>query len=163
VAFVNVSKVSAEEKLLWSGVLRRSVFDWVLYKGSGKHKLTWQRANRFIFGEYPIDGMGLNFVQVCGLFGWEPEYIRRLTKALTRDKIKKLETSKFKDQFDDSVVEVVNRTLNWEQAGAATPFLQPYHYSREYRETLRPRVVPRSPKRHVSFLPLMSRVALAVQ
>ena len=136
-------------------VLRRAVFDFVLYKGSGKHKIRWQKATRYIFEEFRLDGEGLTFSEVCGLFGWEPSYLQRKAKELTRSKIKKLETSKFREDLDDTYVEVVDRVLNWPSINAPTPFMLPYHYNEECREELRLRVVKREPvERHVSFIPL---------
>lgn len=156
-AFVSVAKVSGEEKVLWAFVLRRSVYDYVLYKGSGKHKLRYQRAARYIFTEYRLDEAGLTFDQVCGLFGWEPEFLRRLTRKLTRSAIKKLEASRFLDDFDDNYVEILRRTLSWEMVDACTPPLQAFHYNKDHREVLKLRVTERrAQERHVSFVPFVS-------
>ena len=128
--------------MLWAAVLRRSVFDYVLYKGVRAHSLDWKYAFRYIFVEGQVYDNGLSFEEVCDLFCWDADYLRRLTTKLTRDDIKKMETTQFREDFVfDAVKVVVDQAEKWKTAGFAAPFLPLYQYNEEYRERLRPRVV----------------------
>jgi hypothetical protein len=116
------SEVPARAKMLWAAVLRRAVFDYALYKGVGKHKLMWQRAYQFIFIPEQEYENGLSFEQVCELFDWDPEYLRRMTAQLTRDDVKRMETSSFRDEFTQEVVEsFVKNSGRWKTANFAIP------------------------------------------
>jgi hypothetical protein len=99
------STISPEDKVLWAGVLRRAVFDYVLYRGSGKHRLQWKKAHVFIFGGGRVED-GLTFEEVCSLFTWDPDYLRRMTKSMTRADIKKLYALSLKDDmFGNTIAE----------------------------------------------------------
>lgn len=151
-SWTDVSKFGFEDRMLWMCVLRRSVFDYVLYKGSGKHKLKFQRACRFIFER--DDGDGLTFEQICGLFGWEPGYLQRMTKQLTRADIKKLEAMKFKDDFDDTPISTLALSAKWE-TGTVVPFFAPYNYNEEVRDRLRMRPVVRRQRLRSLLAPMV--------
>jgi len=142
--FTNRENVPHDAKMLWASVLRRAVFDYVLYKGVLSHSLDWKRAFQYVFVEGQRYDNGLSFEEVCDIFGWDAGYLRRLTTKLTRDDIKKMETTQFREDFVfDAVKVVVERTEKWKTANFAAPFLPLYQYSAEYRERLRPRVVRR--------------------
>ena len=116
------NEVPARAKMLWAAVLRRAVFDYVLYKGIRKHKLVWQRAYQYIFIPNQEYENGLSFEQVCELFGWDPEYLRRLTSQLNRGDIKRMETSSFRDEYTQEVVEsFVRNSGRWKTSGFAIP------------------------------------------
>jgi hypothetical protein len=63
--------------MLWAAVLRRAVFDYVLYKGVRQHSLEWKYAFRYIFSEKQEYDNGLSFEEVCELFAWDADYLRR--------------------------------------------------------------------------------------
>jgi hypothetical protein len=128
--------------MLWAAVLRRAVFDYVLYKGSRQHSLEWKRAFQYIFVDgYRRDG-GLSFSDVCDLFGWDAGYLQRLTTKLTRSDIKKMEVTQLREDFVfDAVDVVVSQTEKWKTANFAAPFMPLYQYSEEYRERLLPKVI----------------------
>jgi len=133
-----------EHKILWAAVLRRAVFDYVLYKGSGPHSLEWKRAFQYIFTRGVRYDNGVSFEEVCELFGWDPDYLRRLATRLTRADIKKMETTQFREDFVfDAVQVLVEQTEKWKTSNFAAPFLPLYKYNEECREKLRPRVVRR--------------------
>ena len=116
------NEVPARAKMLWAAVLRRAVFDYVLYKGIRKHKLVWQRAYRYIFIPNQEYENGISFEQVCELFGWDPEYLRRLTSQLNRGDIKRMETSSFRDEYTQEVVEsFVRNSGRWKTTSFAIP------------------------------------------
>lgn len=141
--FLDANTFEVGDRMLWLCVLRRTVFDYVLYKGSGKHKLKWQQANAFIF---PLDEddapcmAGLTFDEICALFSWEPDYLRRLTKELKREDIRKLESTKFRDEIDDLAISNIER-MTWSNVKAPTPFLTPQRYNDELKRVLAPKVV----------------------
>jgi len=109
--------------MLWVSVLRRAVFDYVLYKGVAARKLDWQRAFQYIFTKGLRYDNGLSFEEVCSLFSWDPDYLRRLTLQLTRADIKRLETSSFKDDFsEDLVSSIVEKSGRWKDSNSALPF-----------------------------------------
>jgi len=143
-AFTSRATLSHSDRMLWAAVLRRAVFDYVLYKGVRQHSLEWKHAFRYIFTEGQEYDNGLNFEEVCDLFNWDADYLRRLTTKLTRDDIKKMETTQFREDFVfDAVKVVVDQTEKWKTASFAAPFLPLYQYAAEYRERFRPRVVRR--------------------
>ena len=117
-------------KKLWVQVLRRAVFDYVLYKGVGAKRKQWQSAFNYIFSvhqqyeDLPGGERAFGFEEVCGMFGWEPDYIRRLTTQLTRDDIKRMEMSSFEEEFSqDTLAEFVRRSGRWRVSqAAALPF-----------------------------------------
>jgi hypothetical protein len=133
-----------DTRMIWAAVLRRAVFDYVLYKGVRAHSLEWKRALQYIFAEEQRYENGLSFEEVCEIFNWDADYLRRLTTKLTRDDIKKMETTQFREDFVFDVVKVVvEQTEKWKTINFAAPFLPLYQYSLEYRERLRPKVVRR--------------------
>jgi len=133
------------ERMFWAAVLRRAVFDYVLYKGSRRHALDWKRAAQYIFEPGLRYENGLSFEEVCELFSWEADYLRRMTTQLTRSDIKKMETTQLRGEFVyDAASSVVRQTERWKTENFATPFLPLYHrYTEEYREKFRPKVVGR--------------------
>jgi hypothetical protein len=108
--------------MLWAHVLRRAVFDYALYKGVGKHKLEWQKAYQYIFSPGQKYVNGFSFEEVCDVFGWDPNYIRRLTVQLTRSDIKRMETEAFKEEFSQGLLEsCVKDLLRWKSVRCALP------------------------------------------
>ena len=108
--------------MLWAHVLRRAVFDFVLYKGVGKHRLEWQKAYQYIFSPGQKYTNGLSFEEVCDVFGWDPDYVRRLTKQLGRSDIKRMETEAFKEEFSQDLLEsCVNGMLRWRSVRGSLP------------------------------------------
>ena len=134
------------EKMMWLGVLRRAIFDYVLYDGKGSMRLTWKRARQFLFVEGAVcyEG-GLTFEQICGLFGWEHTYVRRLTLKLTRTDVRKLESSRFKEEFVfNALSTVVEGFVRWDNSFMAAPRLESYRYSPRFRRMLTPHLVRRA-------------------
>jgi hypothetical protein len=160
--WTDYSRENFEEKMLWACILRRTVFDYVLYRGVGKHKLRWQQAHRFIFGDArAIDGEnGLSFDEICGLFGWEPGYLRRKVKELDRGDIRKLEAMKFKDSFDEGTATILVQAATW-KTGQPVPIFVPYNYNPEYREHMRLREVKRAPSKRLKSIVPVGHWALA--
>lgn len=116
-------ELPARAKMLWASVLRRAVFDYVLYKGVAKKQREWQYAYQYIFVLNQEYENGLSFEEVCDIFGWEADYLRRLTTQLTRSDIKRLEVSSFKDELTQENVEtVVKKVTRWKTSKFATPF-----------------------------------------
>lgn len=141
-SFINRDDAPFEEKILWAAVLRRAVFDYVLYKGMRAHSLEWKRAFQYIFAEGVRYEVGLSFEEVCELFGWEPGYLRRLVTRLTRSDVKKMEIGQMRSEFLFNLVSsVVERTQRWNSFKAAVPFFPKFDYSPEYRKALEPWVV----------------------
>ena len=131
-------------KMLWASVLRRSVFDYILYKGVRCHSLEWKRAFQYIFLPDQKYENGLSFEEVCELFNWDPGYLRRVTTKLTRADVKRMETTQFREEFVyDAVKTVVEQTERWKSEKFAAPFLPLYQYSDSYRDRLKPRTVYR--------------------
>ena len=140
--FVLKNDVPFEEKILWAAVLRRAVFDFVLYKGVRAHSLEWKRAFQYLFTEDVKYEAGLSFEEVCELFGWEPDYLRRLVTQLTRADVKKMEVGQMRSEFMFNLVaSAVERTQKWTSFRAAVPFFPKFDYSPEYRRALEPWVV----------------------
>ena len=124
--------------MLWAAVLRRAVFDYVLYKGCGSHKMEWQLAAQYIFEEDMEYDNGLSFEEVCELFGWDPGYLRRLSNKLQRSDIKKLEFNTYREDFclPDDLAVAADRRERWKVARGSVPLFLPYHYVQEIREKL---------------------------
>jgi hypothetical protein len=138
------SAVPHSDRMMWAAVLRRAVFDYVLYKGVRAHSLEWKRACQYVFSVGLRYDNGLSFEEVCDLFGWDPGYLRRLTTKLTREDIKKMETTQFREDFVYDVVKVVvEQVEKWKTNHFAAPFLPQYKFSVEYRKRMRPRVIHR--------------------
>jgi len=115
-------ELPAQAKMLWAHVLRRAVFDYVLYKGVRKHKLEWQKAYQYVFSPGKQWNEGLNFEEVCAVFGWDPDYIRRLTTRLTRADIKRMETEALKEEFSQTMLGDRARTLlRWKTVRGSLP------------------------------------------
>jgi len=109
-------------KILWAHVLRRAVFDYVLYRGVGKHRIEWQRAYQYVFTPNRQYENGLSFEEVCEVFQWDPDYIRRLTTKLTRSDIKRMETEGLKEEFSQTMLEsCVKGVLRWKTVRGALP------------------------------------------
>lgn len=143
-SFMCKDRLTHDTRMVWAAVLRRAVFDYVLYKGVRAHSLEWKRAFQYIFADSVPGDTGLSFEEVCEIFNWDPDYLRRLTTKLTRDDIKKMETTQFREDFVFDVVKVVvEQTEKWKTTNFAAPFLPLYQYSPEYREKLRPKVIRR--------------------
>ena len=116
-------EIPVKARMLWASVLRRAVFDYVLYKGVRAKRLDWQRAFQYIFTKGIRYENGLSFEEVCSLFDWDPGYLRRLSLQLTRSDIKRLETSSFKDDFnEDLVATIVRKSGKWKTSNFALPF-----------------------------------------
>lgn len=116
-------EIPVNAKLFWAAVLRRAVFDYVLYKGVGKRKLEWQKAAQYVFTKGLRYEQGLSFEEVCELFGWEPDYIRRLTTKLDKSDIKRMETSSFKEELtQDALASAVKKAGSWKTSNFALPF-----------------------------------------
>jgi hypothetical protein len=145
-AWYNVKNDLFPEKMLWLGVLRRAIFDYVLYDGKGVMRLAWKRARKFLF----VDDMvryegGLTFEEICGLFGWDHEYIRRLIKKLTRTDVRKLESSRFKEEFMfNALSTVVEGFVRWDNSFMSAPSLDTYRYSPMFRDMLVPKPISRT-------------------
>lgn len=146
--WVDLAKTSFEEKMLWASVLRRTIYDYVLYKGVRKHRHRWQEAYKFIFGV--DEEASLSFEEICCLFGWEPDYVRRMVKKLERKDIRKLETMKFRETFEGQTVKTYRPRAHW-TCGTSILGFAPYNYSKDLRKHLCVR--PIRPKRPKSFIP----------
>ena len=142
----DVKNNSFPEKMMWLGVMRRAIFDYVLYRGCGPWSLECRLASQFIFVDDTKYEGGLNCEEVCGLFGWDVEYIRSLVKKLSRADIRKLESSKFKEEFlVDYLSVIVESFVRWSTfPGLVTPFLTNRRYAPEYRELFRLKTIPNS-------------------
>ena len=97
-AFVLSDDIPFRAKKFWVQVLRRAVFDYVLYKGNGAKRKQWQSAFNYIFmagrkyDALPNGDPAFGFEEVCSLFSWDPDYIRRLVTQLTRADIKRMDS-----------------------------------------------------------------------
>jgi len=148
----DISRVRFHEKMLWACVLRRSIFDHVLYRGLGKHKMKWHQAHKFIFGDQDESEYSLTFEQICGLFGWEPDYLRRKVKELDRTDIKKLEAMKFKECFDEEASAIFLQGAHW-KSGQTVPFFVSFNYSQEFRNQMQLRLVATVSKQRLKSIP----------
>lgn len=142
--FVYARDIPFGERMLWASVIRRAIFDFILYKGLRQHSLEWKRSCQYLFTPDQTYENGYSFEEVCELFGWEPDYLRRRISKLTRADIRRMETSDVRDEFVyNEIAAVVEQTERWKTENFAAPFLPLYKYNREYREKLRPRIVRR--------------------
>lgn len=128
-AFVLASDIPLRAKKFWVQVLRRAVFDYVLYKGMGSKRRQWQSAFNYIFlvdqkyDDLPGGETVFGFEEVCGMFGWDPDYLRRLTTQLTRSDIKRMEMSSFENEFtQDILAAFVRDSCRWKTSMSAVPF-----------------------------------------
>jgi hypothetical protein len=152
--FVYCRDVPFEEKMLWASVLRRAVFDYVLYRGVRQHSLEWKRAFQYVFTPNQKYDNGFSFDEVCELFGWDPDYLRRKVTTLTRADVKKIETSQVREEFVfDIITSAAEQTERWKTENFAAPFLPLYKYALSYRDQMKPRVVRRE-----TFLCMIPRV-----
>jgi hypothetical protein len=116
------SELPPRAKMLWAHVLRRAVFDFVLYKGVRKERRKWRCANRYIFSPGLRYTNGLSFEEVCDVLGWDPDYIRRLTKKLTRADIKKMATEELKEEFNQNILNSCPADLlRWKKVRSSLP------------------------------------------
>jgi hypothetical protein len=124
------------ERVLWASVLRRTVFDYVLYKGKAKFELKWRKAHKFLFGMQDEDGV--TFDEICCMFGWEPDYVRRIIRNLDKADMKMLEPSRFKEDFSRSCEEPDNPVSfrRWQHVDSAVPIVQGFLYGKDYRAPL---------------------------
>ena len=97
-SLVDAKDVPYGDRIVWAAVLRRAVFDFVLYKGVRSKQMEWQHAYRYVFSRDQEYENGLSFEEVCYMFGWEPDYIRRLAKRLTRADVKRIEYGSFHEE-----------------------------------------------------------------
>lgn len=150
-SWIDLNKVDFGDKMLWFSIMRRAIFDYVLYKGTGKHRLQWQKAYAFLFEPDTKADNGLSFDEICALFKVEPDYVRRLINKLSRPDLKKIETTKYRDDFtDEANMRFFVEVLYWETVKVAVPFFPPYNYSQPIRDQLRLRPLPRQ-ERQVSM------------
>lgn len=152
-AWIDKSTVDPSELLLWAWVLRRAIHDYVLYKGVGAHRLRWQESALFIFGKESLKGHqlddelvlnqkpALTFEEICEIMGWDPDFVRRKTRELDRNQIKKIETTKLLEDLDNNPPTAPIRTL-WRN-GFPVPFLSHFRYSPVLRRQLVPRRLER--------------------
>ena len=143
--FVDADDSTFQLKLFWAAVLRRAVFDYVLYRGVGSKKLEWQYAYKFIFTDSEVhhEDESFGFEDICNTMGWEPDYIRRLTLKMTRADIKKMETNSLKEvvSFQDKLAMVASNTERWSKNGGTVPTFAPYNYPPELRKCFEPQPV----------------------
>jgi hypothetical protein len=151
--YASKKDVPNEAKTLWAAVLRRAVFDYVLYKGVGQYSFEWRNAHRFLFNPGVKYQNGFSFEEVCELFGWEPDYVRKLTLSLTRADIKKVASAWSTDQDEigpakeeeafNMLAIVLARAEKWKTSGFAVPFFPYVEYCKEYQMKLIPKPVKR--------------------
>ena len=124
-AFAFDDGLTWQEKVLWMSVLRRAIFDYVLYKGNSQHRLEWQRANQFIFGICD-SRMEITFTDICNMFAWDPEYIRKLMGRLTRADVKQFDNTVLLDDnptFQTLVTKAITQRPKWRIVSSSTPIL----------------------------------------
>ena len=129
------------EKMLWMSVLRRAVFDFVLYRGIRKHKKRWLLSRQYIFDREVEYEDTLSFDQVCSLFNWEPDHIRRMVSNLRRQDIKKLEAMRFRADFKAEPTDGFTPVRVSFEVGPA-PSVGFHHYGRDFRRKLELRKAP---------------------
>jgi len=134
-AFQYAHELSFEDKMLWAAVLRRAVYDYVLYKGVRSKSIEWKHAFRYVFEKDLEYENGLNFDEVCELFNWNPDYLRTLATRLTREDIRKMESSRFRGDFTYDMVELIVESREcWKDNNFAMPFQPLYGLVDSYRE-----------------------------
>jgi len=139
----DVSTTNCAEKMMWVNVIRRAMFDYVLYKNKRQFEVRWKRAYAFIFEDNGEIDEELRFEEVCSMFGWNPSYIRRLIEKLDRGDIRRLESQRFKEEFrQDTSVITPSAGPRWSSSPAAVPIFLHLIYSREYRPSISVRQVP---------------------
>jgi hypothetical protein len=85
------------EKLLLASILRRAVYDIVLYKTSKRLVLQrrYQDAKRWMFENdmthMPHEDRFTSFLSICSLLDQDPADIRKKTLNLRREDIRKIE------------------------------------------------------------------------
>ena len=86
-------------------------------------------------------GQGLSFDDICETMDWEPDYIRRLTKKMTRADIKKMEVNGMKEviSFQDKLAMVTQNSARWAGTRCAIPKFAPYNYPPELRRCFEPK------------------------
>jgi hypothetical protein len=141
-AFIGKDDVPFGIKVTWASVLRRAVFDYVLYKGSGQYALEWRSAYKYIFVKNVKYEGGFSFEEVCALFDWDPDYLRRMVVKLTRADIKKMEIGPHREEFTFDYVDVaVQHVERWKTASFAVPFCPYCQYNDEYTSRLTPKII----------------------
>ena len=152
--FVFNEDLTRADKMLWLSVLRRAVYDYVLYKGVGQYHLDWQRAYQYVFGNKRPEN-GLTFEEVCEVFNWEPDYIRRLATTLNRADIKKLEVNGFLREDEP------RKAGHWIIAKCSCPWFPPYGVSDAVKKKYKLKKVlyRRTPKRAAPLVQWSSAVA----
>ena len=138
--FIDAIEFNAEDKMLWYAVLRRAIFDHVLYKNNKKQMLKWVEADKFIFGEECSNHEGLSFEEICALFGWEPDYVRRCTKELERHDIKRLENN-IRGEMDHKPEYLIPRSHWPSYRLASTCFLPSFFYNESIWRKIAPKRV----------------------
>lgn len=133
------------EKMMWLNVVRRAIFDYVLYKGAGRNEMPWKRAYAFLFLDEHEEEVedGLSFEDICGLLDWNIEYVRRLIKSMDRSNVRRLESSKFRHEFSTEFAPTADssRAPEWDE-GVSVPFFRWLTYSPLYQRPLKLRVIP---------------------
>ncbi len=107
--FVDALDIDAEDRLLWFAVARRAIFDYALYRDSEKYQLRWAEAQKFIF-EDDEEKDGFSFEEICALFGWDVDYVRRMTLTLNRTDVRRMEGN-IRDVMDRKPEYVIPRQL----------------------------------------------------
>lgn len=139
----DVSDTNCAEKMMWVNVIRRAMFDFVLYKNKRQFEVRWKRAYTFIFEDSEEFDGGLKFEEICSLFGWNPGYIRRLIEKLDRSDIRRLESQRFKEEFRQDTEPVPPLTgPRWGFFPAAIPIFIHLIYSRDYRPRVTVKKIP---------------------
>lgn len=140
--FILSKDICFEVKMLWASVLRRAIFDYVLYRGVRSRSLDWKRAYQYVFTEGAEYENGFSFEEVCAMFDWDPEYLRRLTTKLTRRDVKKMETSYLRGDFTFNEVEAaVSSISEWKISHSAVPFLPSFKFAVGYESLGKQKVV----------------------
>ena len=136
--FIDAVDFAVEDKLLWYSVLRRAIFDYALYRDNPKQKVRWVEADKYIFGTEDREDGGLSFDEVCALFGWDPDYIRRLTLQLDKTNIRRLENN-IKSEMDHKPEYVIPRKTWTTFSGASVCFIPSFFFSTSVWEQVSPK------------------------
>lgn len=111
------------DRILWAAVLRRAIYDYVIYKGVRSKKLEWQRAFRYVFSRGLRYENGFSFEEVCDLFGWDPDYLRSLTAKLDRSDLKHVESLSLRGENTYELVrKAAKESSRWRSSNFAVPF-----------------------------------------